>query len=64
LPGIGWRGYDVARGIAVSNGHVAVAAGFDPDLAASMAGRYSGGAIADGGGIYYRFTYLPATILV
>src|SRR6202041_3235700 len=38
LPGIGWRGYDPARGVAVSNTHVAVAAGFDPDLAAPVAG--------------------------
>jgi transglutaminase-like putative cysteine protease len=44
LPGIGWRGYDPARGIAVSNGHVAVAAGFDHDLASPVAGWYSGGA--------------------
>jgi len=44
LPGIGWRGYDPSRGIAVSNGHVAVAAGFDPDLASPVAGWYSGGA--------------------
>lgn len=43
LPGIGWRGYDPSRGLAVSNGHVAVAAGFDPDLAAPVAGWYSGG---------------------
>jgi transglutaminase-like putative cysteine protease len=43
LPGIGWRGYDPARGLAVSNGHVAVAAGSDPDLAAPVAGWYSGG---------------------
>jgi transglutaminase-like putative cysteine protease len=43
LPGIGWRGYDPARGLAVSNGHVAVAAGFDPDLASPVAGWYSGG---------------------
>ena len=43
LPGIGWRGYDPARGIAVSNGHVAVAAGFDHDLASPVAGWYSGG---------------------
>jgi transglutaminase-like putative cysteine protease len=43
LPGIGWRGYDPARGLAVSNGHVAVAAGFDHDLAAPVAGWYSGG---------------------
>jgi transglutaminase-like putative cysteine protease len=43
LPGIGWRGYDPSRGLAVSNGHVAVAAGFDPDLASPVAGWYSGG---------------------
>jgi transglutaminase-like putative cysteine protease len=43
LPGIGWRGYDAARGLAVSNTHVAVAAGFDPDLASPVAGWYSGG---------------------
>lgn len=43
LPAIGWRGYDPARGIAVSNGHVAVAAGFDYDLASPVAGWYSGG---------------------
>jgi len=42
LPGIGWRGYDPSRGLAVSNRHVAVAAGFDPDLAAPVAGWYSG----------------------
>ena len=44
LPGIGWRGYDPARGIAVSNAHVAVAAGFDYDLASPVAGWYSGAA--------------------
>jgi transglutaminase-like putative cysteine protease len=44
LPGIGWRGYDPSRGIAVSNQHVAVAAGFDYDLASPVAGWYSGGA--------------------
>ncbi len=43
LPGIGWRGYDPSRGLAVSNGHVAVAAGFDPELASPVAGWYSGG---------------------
>jgi transglutaminase-like putative cysteine protease len=43
LPGVGWRGYDPSRGLAVSNSHVAVAAGFDPELAAPVAGWYSGG---------------------
>ena len=42
LPGIGWRGYDPSRGLAVSNRHVAVAAGFDHDLASPVAGWYSG----------------------
>jgi transglutaminase-like putative cysteine protease len=43
LPGIGWRGYDPSRGLAVSNQHIAVAAGFHPDLASPVAGWYSGG---------------------
>jgi transglutaminase-like putative cysteine protease len=43
LPGIGWRGYDPSRGIAVADGHVAIAAGFDHDLASPVAGWYSGG---------------------
>jgi transglutaminase-like putative cysteine protease len=43
LPGIGWRGYDPSRGIAVANTHVAIATGFDPDLASPVAGWYSGG---------------------
>jgi transglutaminase-like putative cysteine protease len=43
LPGIGWRGYDPSRGLAVSNGHVAVAAGFDHNLASPVAGWFSGG---------------------
>ena len=44
VPVIGWRGYDPSRGLAVSNGHIAVAAGFDHDLASPVAGWYSGGA--------------------
>lgn len=43
LPGIGWRGYDPSRGIAVTNEHVAVAAAFDYDLASPIAGLYTGG---------------------
>jgi transglutaminase-like putative cysteine protease len=42
LPGIGWRGYDPSRGLVVSNGHVAVAAGFHHDLASPVAGWFSG----------------------
>ena len=43
LPGAGWRGYDPSRGLAVSRAHVAVAAGFDHDLAFPVAGLYRGG---------------------
>ena len=43
LPGVGWRGYDPSRGLAVSNGHVAVSAGFDHDLASPVSGWYGGG---------------------
>jgi transglutaminase-like putative cysteine protease len=42
LPGIGWRGYDPSRGLAVSDSHIAVAAGFDSELASPVAGWYSG----------------------
>ena len=43
LPGVGWRGYDPSRGLAVTNGHVAAAAGFNYDLASPVAGIYWGG---------------------
>jgi transglutaminase-like putative cysteine protease len=43
LSGAGGRGYDAARGLAVVNRHVAVAAGFNYDLASPVAGSYSGG---------------------
>jgi transglutaminase-like putative cysteine protease len=43
LPDVGWRGYDPSRGLAVTSGHVAVAAGFDYDLASPIAGVYWGG---------------------
>ena len=42
LPSVGWRGYDPSRGLAVANAHVAVAAGFDHDLASPVAGTYRG----------------------
>ena len=42
LPGGGWRGYDPSRGLAVSLGHVAVAAAADPRFAAPVAGTYRG----------------------
>jgi transglutaminase-like putative cysteine protease len=42
LPSAGWRGYDPTRGLAVADRHVAVAAGFDSNLAAPVAGMFSG----------------------
>lgn len=42
LPGMGWRGFDPSRGLAVADRHVAVATGFDPELAAPIAGLYHG----------------------
>ncbi len=43
LPNAGWRGYDPSRGLAVSNSHVAVAGGFNYDLAAPISGSFIGG---------------------
>ena len=42
VPAAGWRGYDPSRGLAVADGHVAVAAAFDASLAAPVSGLYSG----------------------
>jgi transglutaminase-like putative cysteine protease len=44
LRGGGWRGYDPSQGLAVSTGHVAVAAAADPLLAAPISGAYRGAA--------------------
>jgi len=44
LRGGGWRGYDPSQGLAVSTGHVAVAAAADPRLAAPVSGSYRGSA--------------------
>lgn len=42
LPGGGWRGFDPSRAMAVADSHVAVAAALDPEMAAPVAGAYSG----------------------
>ena len=42
VPAAGWRGYDPSRGLAVAATHVAVAAAFEPELAAPMSGLFSG----------------------
>ena len=44
LPGLGWYGYDPTRGMAVSNGHVALAAALDPAGTLPVEGSYFGGA--------------------
>lgn len=43
IPDAGWRAYDPSRGVVVANGHVAVAAAFDPNLASPITGLYFGG---------------------
>ena len=42
LPGAGWRGYDPTTGFAVSDGHVALAAGSDPRIVAPTSGSFRG----------------------
>lgn len=42
LPDVGWRGFDPSRGLAVTNAHVPVAAAFDYELAAPIAGQFWG----------------------
>lgn len=42
LPSIGWRGFDPSRGMAIQEGHVAVAAGRVPQSAAPVEGSYQG----------------------
>ena len=42
LPGAGWRGYDPSLGLAVSDGHVVLAATPDHRLAAPVSGSFRG----------------------
>ncbi|MCH8193790.1 MAG: transglutaminase family protein [Planctomycetes bacterium] len=42
LPGLGWRGYDAAQGLAVADDHVALAASADPDQTAPVTGSLRG----------------------
>ena len=44
LPGGGWRGYDPSRGIAVSDQHIPVATGPEPQWAAATEGFFIGNA--------------------
>jgi transglutaminase-like putative cysteine protease len=45
LPGAGWRGYDPTHGLAVSDRHVALAAGAAPGAAAPTRGSYRGSGV-------------------
>lgn len=40
LPGAGWRGFDPSRGLAVSDAHIALAAGYAPILASPVHGSF------------------------
>lgn len=42
LRGAGWRGWDPSQGLAVADGHVAVAAAATPEAAAATEGTFSG----------------------
>jgi transglutaminase-like putative cysteine protease len=42
FPGIGWRGFDASRGLAVSEGHIAVAASRQPEGATPILGHFLG----------------------
>lgn len=42
LPGGGWRGYDPTLGVAVADGHIALAAAADPREAAPVSGSFRG----------------------
>lgn len=42
LPGAGWRGYDPTTGLAVADGHVALAAGPNVRVAAPISGTFRG----------------------
>jgi transglutaminase-like putative cysteine protease len=42
LPGAGWRGFDPGQGLAVADGHVALATGLNPLAAAPTVGSFRG----------------------
>lgn len=45
LPGTGWRGFDPSQGLAVTDRHVAIAAGATPRAAATVDGSYRGNGV-------------------
>ena len=59
LPGAGWRAYDPSLGLAVADGHVALAAAPDHRLAAPVSGTYRGTGVASQ--LDYRVALSAAT---
>lgn len=45
VPGGGWRGYDPTHGLAVADGHIAIAAAVRPEDAAPISGSFRGTAV-------------------
>jgi transglutaminase-like putative cysteine protease len=54
MPGGGWRAYDPSLGLAVADGHVAIAAAPDHQLAAPVSGTYRGTGIGSNMGYTVR----------
>jgi len=59
LPGAGWRAYDPSLGLAVADGHVALAAAPDHRLAAPLSGSYRGTGV--GSSMDYRVELLAVS---
>jgi transglutaminase-like putative cysteine protease len=57
LPGAGWRGYDPTHGLAVADGHIAVAASAVPQSVAPVKGGYKGKAQSE---LSYKLSIQPA----
>ena len=57
LPGAGWRGYDPTHGLAVADGHIAVAASALPQSVAPVKGGYKGKAQSE---LSYKLSIQPA----
>jgi len=59
LPGAGWRGYDPTHGLAVADGHIAVAASAVPQSAAPVKGGYKGKVQSE---LTYKLSIQPAIL--
>lgn len=59
LPGAGWRGFDPTHGLAVADGHIALAASAIPQSAAPVKGGYKGEARSE---LSYKLSIQPAKV--